>query len=78
MLKLRGGTAAFQVETGRWQGVKREDRVCKECGSGEVEGVTHWLLRCPAWSSLRQPLLTRRRMNRQHSCCPGHVGAVTP
>ena len=27
MLKLRGGTAAFQVETSRWQGVKREDRV---------------------------------------------------
>ena len=26
-LKLRG-TAAFKVELGRWQGVKREDRVC--------------------------------------------------
>ena len=57
MLKLRGGTAAFQVETGRWQGVKREDRVCQECSSSEVEDVTHWLLRCPAWSSHRQPLL---------------------
>ena len=57
MLKLRGGTAAFQVETGRWQGVMREDRVCKECNSGEVEDVTHWLLRCSAWSSHHQPLL---------------------
>ena len=57
MLKLRGGTAAFQVETGRWQGVKREDRVCKECNSGEVEDVTHWFLRCSAWSSHRHPLL---------------------
>ena len=27
MLKLRGGTAVFQVETGRWQRVKKEDRV---------------------------------------------------
>ena len=44
MLKLRGGRAAFQMETGRWQGAKREDRVCKECNSGEVEDVTHWLL----------------------------------
>ena len=25
VLKLRGSTAAFQMETGRWQGVKRED-----------------------------------------------------
>ena len=57
LLKLRGGTAAFQVETGRWQGVKREDRLCKECTRNEVEDVTHWLLRCPAWNSHRQPLL---------------------
>ena len=34
MLKLRGGTAAFQIEMGRWHGVKREDRICKECDSG--------------------------------------------
>ena len=45
MLKLRGGTAAFQIEAGRWHGfMKREERVCKECDSGEVEDVCHWLL----------------------------------
>ena len=38
-------------------GLKREDRVCKECTRNEVEDVTHWLLRCPAWNSHRQPLL---------------------
>ena len=37
LLKLRGGTAAFQIKVGRWQGVMRNDRVCKECQSGEVE-----------------------------------------
>jgi hypothetical protein len=42
LLKLRGGTALFQVELGRWQGVRREDKVCKECNSGEVEDVVHW------------------------------------
>ena len=57
MLKLRGGTAAFQIEMGRWHGLKREERVCKECDSGEVEDVCHWLLQCSAWNSLRQPLL---------------------
>ena len=41
MLKLRGGTAAFQIEMGRWYGMKREKRVCKECNSGEVEDVCH-------------------------------------
>ena len=55
MLKLRGGTAMFQIEMGRWHGLKREERVCKECDSGEVE--CHWLLQCSAWDHLRQPLL---------------------
>ena len=41
MLKLRGGTVAFQIEMGRWHGLKREERVCKECYSGEVEDVCH-------------------------------------
>ena len=41
MMKLRGGTAGFQIETGRWRGVTRQERVCKECDSGEVEDVDH-------------------------------------
>ena len=57
MLKLRGGTATFQIEMGRWHGLKREERVCKECVSGEVEDVCYWLLQCSAWDHLRQPLL---------------------
>ena len=36
MLKLRGGSAAFQIEMGRWHGMKREERVCKECDSGKL------------------------------------------
>ena len=56
-MKLRGETATFQIEMGRWYGLKREEWVCKECNSGEVEDVCHWLLQCSAWNSLRQPLL---------------------
>ena len=57
MLKLRGGMAAFQIEMGRWHEVKREERVCKERDSGEVEDVGHWLLQCSAWDDFRKPLL---------------------
>ena len=57
LIKLRGGTAPFQMETGRWHGLKREERVCKECDSGEVEDVVHWLIRCPAWIGHREALL---------------------
>ena len=41
MAKLRGGTAELGVENGRWHGLRREDRVCKECGNGEVEDTEH-------------------------------------
>ena len=57
ILKLRGGTAPLQVEMGRWRGVKGEERTCKECNSGEVGDVSHWLLRCPTWNGQRQSLM---------------------
>ena len=54
MLKLRGGTAAFQIEMERWHGLKTEEQVCKECDSW---GCVPLALQCSAWNSLRQPLL---------------------
>ena len=61
LMKLRGGTAHFQVETGRWQGVAREDRVCQECANGMIEDVYHWLLSCPVWSNQCYPIIARAR-----------------
>ena len=46
MAKLRGGTAELGIEIGRWHGLRREDRVCKECGSGEVEDTEHIVMKC--------------------------------
>ena len=28
-----------------WSRVRREDRVCKECGNGEVEDIDHFMIR---------------------------------
>ena len=38
-------TAELGIEIGRWHGLRREDRVCKECGSGEVEDTEHFVMR---------------------------------
>ena len=46
MAKLRGGTGELGIEIERWHGLRREDRVCKECGSGEVEDTEHFVMRC--------------------------------
>ena len=57
MTKLRGGTAGLEIETGRWRGVSREERLCKNCQSGEVEDVEHLLLRCMAMAEEREKLI---------------------
>ena len=57
LAQLRGGTARLEIETGRWRGVKREERFCKNCQSGEVENVEHWLLRCTGMAEEREKLV---------------------
>ena len=54
----------YKIKTGRWHAVAREDRICKECGNGEVEDVEHWLLRCETWKTHREPLIA---MVQEHS-----------
>ena len=56
LMILMGGSAPFQIETGRWKSVSREERLCRECGMNEVEGYDHWLLWCSRWDIERQHL----------------------
>ena len=34
------------TETGRWQNIKRENRLCKNCNLNKIETETHFLLEC--------------------------------
>ena len=51
----------MEVETGRWRGVRREERVCRNCRSEEVENVEHWLLRCTGMAEVREKLIMTMR-----------------
>ena len=33
-MKLRGGMAELQIETGRWCGLGRNERICTNCYAG--------------------------------------------
>ena len=59
MAKLRGGTAEFGMEIGRWHGLGREDRVCKECGNGDMEDTEHFVMRCKALNREREELMEK-------------------
>ena len=45
------------METGRWSGLRREERICKQCTLGEVEDEAHFVLRCEALLKERRNLL---------------------
>ena len=49
LMKLRGGTAEMRIETGRWCGLRRDERICKMCDRGEVEDVEHFYCTVQAW-----------------------------
>ena len=61
LVHLRGGTAALEVETGRWWGDRKEERVCRNCRSKEVENVAHCLLRCTGMAEERKKLIMTMR-----------------
>ena len=50
--KLRGGMAELRVETGRWCGLKREERLCKQCTQQFIENEEYFLLKC--WSVMEE------------------------
>ena len=53
LAKLRGGMAELRVKTGRWNGLKKEERICKRCTMGKVENEEHFLLRCEGYAEER-------------------------
>ena len=41
--------------------MRREDRKCAECSSGEVEDVKHFVMRCEAWDREREELMEKMK-----------------
>ena len=53
---LRLGCLPLAVEVGRYTGTPYIERVCRLCGTGEVEDQNHFLINCPSLSHIRQKL----------------------
>lgn len=43
---MNGETSPLITERRWWQGLQREESMYRECQSGRVEDVAHWLLEC--------------------------------
>ena len=55
--KLRVSSHHLEIESGRYQGIPSDQRICRQCDSGEVEDEIHFLLCCPKYSDDRHHIL---------------------
>jgi len=53
LAQLRCGILPLQVELGRFNNVKLEDRLCQLCNNNVIEDEIHFLFHCPAYQEVR-------------------------
>ena len=60
--KFRMGVAPLQIETGIYERLKEEQRVCFKCGDA-IESEEHVLLDCPLYQQIRAPWFVKLRLH---------------
>lgn len=58
LARLRCETFSLEIEKGRYRNLPVERRVCKVCGSGDVEDEMHFMLDCSIYTQQRNELFT--------------------
>ena len=57
LANLRLGTTNLELEKGRHAGIPQHMRFCQICSTQEVENEEHFLMACPALSTVRNTFL---------------------
>ena len=52
--KLKSGILPLRLETGRYKGMKRHERLCQVCNNGDVEDEIHFLYKCDKLEIIRK------------------------
>ena len=55
--RFRTSSHCLRIESGRYDGTKREERICKSCQMRRIEDEYHFLLVCPTYRELRMKYL---------------------
>ncbi len=53
LAQLSSGILPLDIETGRWYGVREEDRIYKAGNKNQIENENHFIFHCNAYSTLR-------------------------
>ncbi len=57
LAQYRCGILPSEIETGRWQNKPVEERICKVCGSGEVENEFHFIFSSTLYNDISATFL---------------------
>ena len=57
LAKLRSGSLPIRVETGRYEDIPLQERLCTFCSNNEVENEIHVLLSCDLYDDLRYDII---------------------
>ena len=63
MTRLRLCSHSLNIETGRHNATKREDRICALCSTGTVEDEIHALTQCSVYDDIRKTSLHREHLD---------------
>jgi hypothetical protein len=56
MVRLRGGTNSLRIETGRYEMLPPEKRLCLYCDARRTEDELHFVLQCKRYEDLREEM----------------------
>ena len=59
LVKLRISSHKLRIETGRYNKIPRDERLCSLCNCNKIEDETHFLLDCPSYSSIRDRFFSK-------------------
>ena len=59
LAKFRCGILHLRIETGRFNGLKLEERICQCCNSSKVESELHFLCECSKYTELRNKMFQK-------------------
>lgn len=59
MASLRSGILPLKIETGRYESIPADERICELCCSGDIENEVHFLCSCSFYKDLREQFYRR-------------------
>ena len=52
LVRFRMSSHQLRIETGRYEKIPRDERICYSCTSNKIEDESHFLLECKAYSQI--------------------------